>query len=231
MGFYFCHIHNKKTGRIKVLDSSGSQVNANDTPELGYDYPAQSDFDESCGTFGLDLYKDGSGMCDDTFVCGEGSSTTSAFGECLKAMDCAMDYKMRTYLSETSAAETFMHQMIPHHRNAVNMAKALLKDGSLTSCEQSSDDGNADCGIEIMLWDIINTQNHQINTMEAWLSDGGYAAVEDAVCEMQDGISSGNPNNMGMVVMGAIVGGAVVFVLLVYAQQVFCQAKATKTLP
>ena len=67
--------------------------------------------------------------------------------------------------------------------------------------------------------------------MEAWLSDGGYSTVEDAVCEMQDGSDSGNPNNVGMVVMGAIAGGAVVLVLLAYAQQVLCKAKATKTLP
>eukprot|EP00622_Pseudochattonella_farcimen_P006960 FR742842.1.p1 GENE.FR742842.1~~FR742842.1.p1 ORF type:complete len:236 (+),score=29.14 FR742842.1:292-999(+) len=169
-------------------------------------------------------------MCDDTFVCGEGSSTTSAFGECLKATGCAMDYEMRTYLSETSAAKTFMHPMIPHHRNAVNMAKALLRDGSLTSCEQSSDDGNADCGIEIMLRDLINTQNHQINMMEAWLSYGGYSAVEGALCDMQHGISSAHPNHMVMVTMGAILCGAVLFVLLAHAKQKFCQSQGPPNL-
>lgn len=220
--FYFCHIHNNMSGRIKVLDSSGSEVNSDDTPATGYSYPEQSDFDSDCGTYGLDAYQSGSGMCDDTFVCGDGSSTTGSFGECLKAMDCAMDYNMRVTLSETSAAETFMHQMIPHHRNAVNMAKALLKDGSLTSCEESSDDGNADCGIEGMLWGIINVQNNQINTMEAWLSDNGYAATD--VCDADDDSSDDGDDDddyNASLATGVMIVGILAIVVCAMGQVLF----------
>jgi uncharacterized protein (DUF305 family) len=42
----------------------------------------------------------------------------------------------------TSEIGLFIHQMIPHHQNAVNMAKALLKTGF--SCEDltNEDDPN-----------------------------------------------------------------------------------------
>jgi len=168
--FYFCHIHNKMSGRIKILDASGDAVQTANSPAIDYAYDTLSEFDEECGTFGLDEFQPGSGMCADTFLCGEGSATTLAFGECLKAMDCHMEYNMRSVLSATSSAETFMHQMIPHHQNAINMAKALLKDG-----EEVGED------VEEMLYTIINGQNFQINTMQAWLADNDYD--EDAVCE------------------------------------------------
>merc|ERR1711865_772882 len=35
--FYFCHIHDGMSGRIKVLDSDGNEVGSSDTPALGYD--------------------------------------------------------------------------------------------------------------------------------------------------------------------------------------------------
>lgn len=54
--------------------------------------------------------------------------------------------------------ETFMHQMIPHHQNAVNMAKLLLK----------TEPGDEE--LESMLREIINSQNMQITYMRAWLA-------------------------------------------------------------
>jgi len=47
---------------------------------------------------------------------------------------------------------TFMQQMIPHHQNAVNMAKLLLKQ------ETPAKITAADAGLEDILNNIINTQ-------------------------------------------------------------------------
>ena len=67
----------------------------------------------------------------------------------------------------------FCHQMIPHHQNAVNMAKSLLKNVEL-SCETvQTEEGAevaADCELIPMLYDIINTQNDQIIAMRDVLS-------------------------------------------------------------
>lgn len=72
------------SGRIKILDASGDAVQTANSPAIDYAYDTLSEFDEECGTFGLDEFQPGSGMCADTFLCGEGSATTLAFGECLK---------------------------------------------------------------------------------------------------------------------------------------------------
>ena len=166
--FYFCHIHNEMSGRIKIVDQ-GVPVNPQDTPELGYEYEVPSEFDAACGTFGAEIYQTGSGVCShDTFVCLDGaeSSDQALFSECLAAVDCAMDYGMRTNIHDSDPAVTFMHQMIPHHENAVNMAKMLLRFNDTLDPEANDDDAD----IITMLWEIINTQNFQINTMENWLS-------------------------------------------------------------
>ena len=82
-----------------------------------------------------------------------------------------------TGVSAQSEMALFIHQMIPHHQNAVNMAKALLRTGSLNcnSFEEESDD----CAMEIILREIINGQNHQIQTMRALLESQGYPETDD----------------------------------------------------
>jgi len=57
------------------------------------------------------------------------NDASAKFNTCLKAVDCKMEHQMRVTPHLTSRIATFMHQMIPHHENAVNMAKTLLKDG------------------------------------------------------------------------------------------------------
>jgi len=42
---------------------------------------------------------------------------------------------MTTNVNAGSEAALFLHQMIPHHQNAVNMSKALLKTKTL-NCER-----------------------------------------------------------------------------------------------
>jgi hypothetical protein len=129
--FYFCHIHNWMSARIKQLDDDGNVLMEEDMPELGYEYQVPSDFDMECGTYGIGDFTEESGKCEGPFVCTEGDETPemTAFGECLYAMDCHMNDQMRSILNDDSPVVTFIHQMIPHHQNAVNMAKALLKTG------------------------------------------------------------------------------------------------------
>ena len=96
----------------------------------------------------------------------------------------------------------FMHQMIAHHRNAVNMAKILLKlnptslrcgtnyDGRRMLqeveqpdfCHDTSDDGGFP--VITLLWDIINGQNAQITFMESWLRDNAQPSHDN--CEAKN---------------------------------------------
>ena len=82
---------------------------------------------------------------------------------------------MRSFLNEDNAVATFIHQMVPHHNNAVNMAKILLKMDVLDA------DDEDDAGMIDMLWAIINAQNYQNHNMEAYLDGGGYAGEKEAV--------------------------------------------------
>jgi hypothetical protein len=70
--------------------------------------------------------------------------------------------------------------MIPHHQNAVNMAKTLLKLGNL-QCDDPSDDESTDCIMKNMMRDTINTQNHQIQMMRQILDALGLPPEDDCV--------------------------------------------------
>ena len=170
--FYFCHIHAGMSGYIKIADASGTVVSTTGTGDalIASDYhKTPSTYDLSCGTYGLDDYKVGGAKecaSEDFFCGGVGSLASGSFGDCLHAMDCAMDYNMRTTLDATSDATSFMHQMIPHHNNAINMAKLLMKKDTTLA---------ADGEVMDMLWDIINVQGMQIQAMQGWLSEGKYA--------------------------------------------------------
>ncbi|KAJ8613647.1 hypothetical protein CTAYLR_003130 [Chrysophaeum taylorii] len=179
--FYFCHIHNEMSGRIKVLVDDVI-VSEEDRPALGYEYEVPSDFDAGCGTYGTGDYQESGGLCSDTFLCLDGneSDVMVEFSECLYATDCAMDYLMRTEIHDTNPVVAFIHQMIPHHDNAINMAKILLKiQGDWLDADNENDAEMID-----VLWDIINTQNHQIDIMQNWLEAFGYDSEDSAVCSL-----------------------------------------------
>jgi len=153
--FYFCHIHNSMSGRIKLLDSTGSILHPEDDPDLPYEYEVVSDFDKSCGTNGLSDYVN---TCPgQSFLCTTdanvqdndnedgsrrlsqlaerelvGTSKSKKFSECLGVMDCFMHHDMKILAHPSNPVATFMYQMIPHHINAINMAKALLNLNYLT---------------------------------------------------------------------------------------------------
>jgi uncharacterized protein (DUF305 family) len=196
---YFCHIHSGMSGRIKVMDKvSGAAVSAADDPAISADYyNFPSAYDASCGGYDLEAYQESNGLCDhETFICTDDATPSGSFGDCLKSMDCAMDFNMRTILSDNDVA-SFMHQMIPHHENAVNMAKLLMREDALDECTSArkrklraregrrriDDDGGCpDQAVDDLLWDIVSSQTHQILTMQGWLADNGYA--QSAVCDL-----------------------------------------------
>ena len=90
------------------------------------------------------------------------------FGMCLDAMNCHMLSGMTTGTKAKSEGALFVHQMIPHHQNAVNMAKALLKTQKVV-CDDLSNDEDPDCILEAILYEIVNTQNLQIQAMYDYL--------------------------------------------------------------
>ncbi|CAM9347466.1 unnamed protein product [Sphacelaria rigidula] len=85
-----------------------------------------------------------------------------------------MNYEMRIE-RDSSASNTvvFMQQMIPHHENAVNMARILLKNPGEDELDEE---------VSAMLRDIVNTQNAQITFMRGFLGEAGASLTGDT-CE------------------------------------------------
>ncbi|CAB9498173.1 expressed unknown protein [Seminavis robusta] len=174
--FIFCHIHEWMAGRIKFT-KNGTVLNELDVPTLGFEFdyntPLLSDFDKECGTFGLGDYQiPGHPHCPDQFVCDKDDPAIdpkmAQFGSCIDAMNCHMLVGMTTGIKAQDERALFVHQMIPHHQNAVNMAKALLKRDKL-QCEDLTDQETPDCVLEGILYEIVNTQNLQIQAMYDYL--------------------------------------------------------------
>jgi uncharacterized protein (DUF305 family) len=174
--FYFCHIHYAMSGRIKLL-KNGIVVNKEDEPVIPYTHPPPSEYDRSCGTYGLSEFQLPNPECPKTFVC-DGSSQ---FADCINTMNCYMMAGMTTGASDDDNT-IFFHQMIPHHVNAVNMAKALFKTNIL-DCPDLLEDTN-DCTLSNILWDIIGNQNLQIQTMYQLLADQGAPTKNDCVVKI-----------------------------------------------
>jgi hypothetical protein len=96
----------------------------------------------------------------------------------MDAMNCAMMVGMTTHAT-TSEIGLFIHQMIPRHQNAVNMAKALLKTG--LPCDDLLDDEDPNCIMQGMMREIVNGQNAQIQAMRAVLESLEEPAYTDCV--------------------------------------------------
>jgi len=192
--FYFCHIHQGMTGRVKLLDSTDNAILSDDSPEIGYTYDTPSTFDLKCGTYGIGDSQLPNTECPKSFLCtGVSDGTDSdedleAFEVCINAMDCLMFKGMTSAITENIAGtDLFNYQMIPHHRNAVNMAKALLKTGVVVCGTDLADDSDEGCILEGLLREIINVQNFQIKTMQALLSEASQEMESD--CEVYPEIS------------------------------------------
>ena len=171
--YYFCHIHSKMSGKIIIKNEDGSDY-SNGTDELPlYDPIVKDAFDKSCGTSHASKYADGGEKeCKIDFFAGERDTT---FEKCLHAVDCQMHYEM---YSEAEPNESnivlFMQQMIPHHENAVNMAKLLLKQSTQEELDAVED-------LEDILHDIINTQNFQIHQFRNYLNPDGNLLQDSPV--------------------------------------------------
>merc|ERR1719362_47479 len=59
------------------------------------------------------------------FMCSD-EKNYDQFASCFDAVNCAMHDQMKV-AHTGNCQELFINQMIPHHQNAVNMAKILLK--------------------------------------------------------------------------------------------------------
>lgn len=140
-------------------------MKSTDEPPLGYNYDImENEFDMGCGTQGFNPYQFSHDECLATFVCltddqkmegnreigqscSSGDHTIADFAQCIDAMDCHMIAKVITGAYE---ATLFVHQMVPHHQNAVNTAKALLKANTL-QCDHLTDKKDPDCILEQVL--------------------------------------------------------------------------------
>merc|ERR1712241_1473900 len=163
--------HQFMTGRIKFVDSNGDVLYPDDEPAIPYDYEVPSEYDQSCGTFGLEDFQLPNAQCPDKFVCNAPDRDTPVgkFAECIDSMNCAMTRGMTTNVWDDNAINLFNHQMIPHHQNAVNMCKALLFSGE-ADCTDLEDEESSACVINVICQEIINVQNAQTQTMRGILN-------------------------------------------------------------
>lgn len=191
--FYYCHMHDGMTGRIKLLDNYGNMLNPEDTPSIPYMYDDVTLYDKECGTFGLADFQLPNDQCPDQFVCNIDSSyigkdmSLSTFANCVNSMDCAMLDGMTTKYGGQNLVyggsddiALFLYQMIPHHLNAVNMAKAVLKAGEVECVPPVGDEKKSvECRLEPIVRDIINAQNRQIIKMKGVLENIGATPTSD----------------------------------------------------
>merc|ERR1740117_1289553 len=181
--YYFCHIHSKMSGKIQIMKDDGYKY-TNAKPEKSlYSPVVRGPIDRACGTTGVADYAE---ACSGSFLCGNLTAQSEPrFGQCLQGVDCAMNAGMfgESTPDHHAPLVTFMEQMIPHHLNAINMAKLLLK---------------ADCvavrntdGLEGILWEIISVQNFQVhqfrNYLQAKKGNTGVGAIPPGgTCEKGD---------------------------------------------
>jgi hypothetical protein len=93
-------------------------------------------------------------------------------------MNCEMKENMHSYTSEDHSNEmaVFMQQMIPHHKNAINMVKVLMKqaqDADTVALLQDSDMTN-------IMYDILAQQSYQIHQFRNYLGPLGLLPATTA---------------------------------------------------
>jgi len=194
--FYFCHIHTGMSGRIKQLAADGTILSPNDFPALfpASLYPApeykivSTGQEQICGTVGLNTFFEDThnGKCPTSFICTEGLSfdTESAnFNECLDAMDCAMQFNMIIVPNATDPIVTFVHSMVPHHINAIQMCKTLMQTGL------------EDDAFLALCWNIVNTQSLQIMEMNEYLASNSIPEGSAKCFDTPAAAIAGSPNN------------------------------------
>merc|ERR1712161_66846 len=87
----------------------------------------------------------------------------------------------------TNDAILFLRMMIPHHQNAVNMAKPAWKIGPIecggTGIVEEGTDIGPSCVLDAIVRGIVNSQNKQIQTMKSILT-GFFNVAEFADCDV-----------------------------------------------
>ena len=171
--YYFCHIHSKMSGKIEIYTDATLSTLAGSGSELElYDVLVRDDFDKTCGTTGTSEFRTGGTKdCKQQFF---GGNHDSEWENCLQAIDCQMHWDMygKTQSDATDKVKVFMQQMIPHHQNAVNMAKVILRQATQTELKNAGQEMDEDDDAFIhFLHSIINVQNHQIHTMRNYLKE------------------------------------------------------------
>ena len=182
------------SGKIILQNADGSAATKadgsaldNPTQQTLYSPVTQSAFDTTCGTTGASAFTTGgANACTaDEFISGAGDETD--FEKCLHAIDCKMTKEMRVKGFDSHASEvvTFVQQMIPHHANAVNMAKLLMKEApGAVGCIED---------LEATLWNIVNVQNYQIHQFRNYLAGvTAYTSVTDDAGNNLDAESVGH---------------------------------------
>jgi hypothetical protein len=179
------------SGRIKLLQNGIPVQPDEDLPEIPYKYNHPTEYDESCGSFGLTDFQLPNLECPDRFVCDAPSDgTIGQFAACIEAQNCQMFMGMTTGVSARSVAALFMHQMIPHHVNAVHMAKTLLMHGDLDCDEFDAED--PDCVMYAIGLSIVNSQNFQIQKMRELLENQGFPKTDDCIVPVSSGVEGGD---------------------------------------
>jgi len=174
--FYFCHIHSGMSGLIQVTnpaEDANTLVQKFDPRQ----YYMQADkFDTSCGTSEVSQYHTNKEKyCPgQNFLC---EHQNKKFSSCMEAIGCKMNYEMRVE-EDSNPLVVFMDQMIPHHVNAVNMAKIALKHAN-----EAVGYDDEDLDVPALLRDIINKQNEQIQEMENWLKKYRDTKTVPKYCE------------------------------------------------
>merc|ERR1712118_7698 len=102
--------------------------------------------------------------CAERFLCG---NLDTNFEKCMQAIDCKMNKHMKddTTPDATDKIALFCQQMIPHHVNAINMAKILLK----TVPAQQVSAAMEEDGLTDILYSIIATQGYQVHKFRNYL--------------------------------------------------------------
>jgi len=176
--FYFDVINEGMSGRIKLRDAEGNLLSPEDRYELPYAYDSISPYDHSCGTFGLvgsEASRTGS-HCPTSFMCGSSGQDKSSYANCADSINCAMLHDIASSHDNDDDTVLFLRQMIALGRNAVNMAKAILKSGAI-HCNfnwrkrRLSPYSGPDCWLQPVVYSIINQQSYYVELLEMGFDD------------------------------------------------------------
>jgi hypothetical protein len=195
--FYFCHIHSGMSGMIKVTDPVENANILMQKFEPTTYYTQADKFDSVCGTSEVSMFH----TSKDKFCPGQNflcqTRHNKEFSSCMEAIGCKMNYEMRVK-EDSNPLVVFMHQMIPHHVNAVNMARIALK-----HAQDAVGYDDEELDVPGLLRDIINKQNEQIQEMESWLKRYKETPQYCAPPKLNSGVTSHPTNYMIALILSA----------------------------